>query len=148
MLTGIDESTRRGRNVVVNGDGAVRVTGYGGRYADLGQIISASEVAVGASVFSTNIDGIQWARWIVVLGQSTGNWEFGIIRRDSSGTSGVIEPWATSQTANSPSWKAFTYSPTPASGPSGVLGYSARFYIRNIAAMISDVGLKVQLIGG
>lgn len=148
MLTGIDETTRKGRNVVLNGDGAVRASLYGCRYVDLGQLISAEAVAAGATIYSSFVDNVQWVRWVILFGQAGNTWEAGIAKRDSSGAVASNEPWLSSQPANAPLWKPITS--TPVSGPCtpGILGYSTKFYIKNVSVSVCDMALRAQLIGG
>ncbi len=113
-------------------------------YKDLGVIIDASTMAAGAIVYSSYFDDLEWVRNIICLSQSDQQYDLVYFRRDFNGnvdTSG--QNIGTSLSAYpSPNWRYNT-----AISNVGLIGYSARFYIKNSSASPNTYGrLRVQLL--
>lgn len=118
-----------------------------GKTQDMGQVLTGSSVAAGATAYGDWVDGVDWVRNIVFLAQSDQNYDLVHQVRDKDGTTSLEASFVTGQsaTAGGTSWRKHVQAMS--SGNSGILGYSARFGMKNSGATPSNVKLRVQLLG-
>ena len=115
-----------------------------GKYLDLGAVITATNMAAGATAFSGWNDNVALVRNITLLSQSDQQHDIGVTRRDAgTATSGIGTALVTNQPSTASDWRSNSIAP-----PNAILGYSARFYLKNSSASPNTVGnLRVQLMG-
>jgi len=147
LLNGIDETTKLCREVIVTGDGAIRVMSHSGRYEDMGAVIEAFGVAAGASVYTDYLDDVTWVRYIVMLIEADRSWDMGCVRRTASGVSSGAAAWLSAQPAVGDGARQLVYGTQSGELTNAVLGYSAKFYMKNVGASAADFTMYLQLIG-
>jgi hypothetical protein len=116
----------------------------GSKYQDLGQIISGTNMAAGAFVYSNYITNVAWVRNLVIFTQSDQQYDYGLYRQDSSGNNDVSGITISSgQTANGAAWRGAAIN-----GTNAILGYGAKFFIKNSSASANTfANMRVQLLG-
>ncbi len=131
MLSAANELTKCAQEVVATNDGALKVDPSGARYADLGCVIDATDVAANAFVYSAWMDNVQWVRNVIITYSGSKTHNAGIFRRDSE----LVDAGGT------------TYVSDQAS-VSGVRGYCARLFLKNQdPSATADLTMRAQLLG-
>ncbi|NRD80272.1 hypothetical protein HPT25_23400 [Bacillus sp. BRMEA1] len=126
----------------VNPDGNINVAPVG-KIQDLGIVISATNMAAGATVYSSLITGTPWVRNLLMLTQSDQQYDIGVSRVDTSG----IQDWTTWVSTNNGS-TASSWRPVQVVGASALLGVSAKLAIKNSSASANTfANVRAQLIG-
>ncbi len=148
LLTGVDETTNLVKEVIVTSEGAIRTMNHSGRYEDMGAVIDAAGVAVGAGVYTDYLDNVPWIRYIVMLVDASQNWDMGCVRRTASGVASAAAAWLSSQPATGDGARQLVYGPQSGELTNAVLGYSAKFYLKNVGASPADLTMYLQAIGG
>lgn len=127
----------------INSDGSENVVSIG-KYQDLGQVITGTNMTTGTIIYSATISNAQWVRNIVLLTQSDQQYDIGIQKIDSSGIADFITWISTNLSATgTSSWRTLTFI-----GVNGILGASAKIVLKNSSASANTVGnVRVQLMG-
>jgi len=120
-----------------------------GKYLDLGLAIDGVNMAAGATVLSEWINNVSWVRYIIAQVSSDQASQLVAYRRDSSLE---IIDWGSTLatiTAGGVSYVPIAAMPQQsATGASAILGYSARFGIKNTAAVPNTFAkVRIQLMG-
>jgi hypothetical protein len=119
------------------------------KYQDLGQVLDAGSIPAGATVYSQAYTQLTWVRNVIVFAQiDTAGWAVTIMRGDSSGVFDWAVQLGSSSSSTGANWGVQIGSAGQSGGSSGVLGYQAKFGLKNTSGSASTVGkLRVQLLG-
>jgi hypothetical protein len=117
-------------------------------YRDLGLIIDATNVPAGAYAYSNYFDNMQWVRSFAAMVGCDQAYSLHINLKDTSGAthgdsvvnSVVSNQSATGGAANLRQHRVGQNAP-------GLLGYSARFAVKNEGASPAAIRLRMQLLG-
>ena len=114
------------------------------KYRDLGQIINGVNMAAGAIIASSFIDNVQLVRGWRALYQSDQTCIIGIWNRDT----GLIVNWGEYSSASLPITGSASWGGQGALSASSLLGYSAKFTLKNNSASANTfANLRLQLMG-
>lgn len=116
--------------------------GPGSGREDLGQVVLDPALAVNAVAQEAAYrGGLEWVRHLILLVRSDQPYEVYVFRRDSGGVGG----WGDSIFSGAATGAAFAE--VAITVPKALLGYSARFGVKNTGPAPASVELRVQLLG-
>lgn len=114
-----------------------------GEYIDYGIVLDGAAVAAGATQYGGLVEKLHWARRALLLVQCDQVHDVVMTRQDASGTESLEITLATGLAANAGGWR-----PVALLDGNSVLGYAARFGIKNTAAAATTTAkIRLQLMG-
>lgn len=115
-----------------------------GGYKDLSLVIEGLNMPPGTTLYSPYYDALYWVRSIICYCQSDQQYDCGYFTKDSSGR---IDASGYAIATNQSAFPA-NYRPSKVTGVNALIGYSAKFYLKNSSASTNNYSrLCVQLIG-
>lgn len=130
----------------IDTDGTQKIEG---KYQDLGQVVTGTNMGAGTVVWSNWIDNVNWVRYIRIMVQSDQVCQISISRRDSTLTGdSPIAAFTNIAATGSGAWAYYIMTPTASDTTNGIPGYSFRIGVKNTAASANTfANLRVQIIG-
>lgn len=116
----------------------------GSLYKDLALAVEGINMAAGATVWGNYIDNVQWVRNMIIMYSSDQAFDIYLGRRNMSGNSDA-NGWITGLSAGA---NTRCMSTANNSNQTALLGYSARFGVKNTAAVANTYARAyIQLMG-
>jgi len=114
------------------------------KFKDLGQVITATNMAAGAMISSNFFDNLQWTRYWRATYQSDQTIQVGVCNRDTT----LATNWGDYNSSSCPATGSSSWGGIAVTNQYGTLGYSAKFTVKNNSASANTFArLNIQLMG-